>query len=210
MKIGVIGDIHAEDAILESAMGFLCEKKAARILCVGDIIDGTGDANKCLDMLREANAAVVAGNHERWLLEDDGFRDWPGVTDLNDISPENLEMIKSLPATIRINTPCGRMLLCHGLGKNDMARLHPFDMGYAIEVNEDLQILLAENRYKYVVSGHTHHRMFRKFGPMTFVNAGTLKRDCSPVFLTIDFNSRMLQFYKIDSDIRKSECHMLD
>lgn len=212
MKIGIIGDIHAEDMILEIVLGFLSGKKADRILCVGDIVDGTGDANRCFDLLREANAIIVAGNHERWLIEDDAIRSWPDATDLNSMTPENLELIRSLPATKRLKTPIGPTLLCHGLGENDMAMLQPFDEGYAIEFNTDLQTLLAENRYKYVIAGHSHQPMFRRFGPMAFINPGALIYEPFPSFVIIDFDLRELRFYKLDygGNVRERRFHWLD
>ncbi|WP_084555209.1 metallophosphoesterase family protein [[Phormidium ambiguum] IAM M-71] len=49
--IGVIGDIHAEDKLLEKAVNFLKSKNVEKIVCVGDIVDGLGDVNECCNTL---------------------------------------------------------------------------------------------------------------------------------------------------------------
>ena len=88
-----------------------------------------------------------------------------------------------------------------------MARLAPDDYGYAIEANVDLQDLIRESRYKYVINGHTHHKMVRGFGRLTVINAGTLKRDNDPGFVTIDFSHGIVQFFWFTggADIEEAE-----
>ncbi len=44
-KIGIIGDVHAENKTLEKVIDFLSKKGLDSILCTGDIIDGPGDVN---------------------------------------------------------------------------------------------------------------------------------------------------------------------
>ncbi len=86
-----------------------------------------------------------------------------------------------------------------------MAQLKPYDEGYALEYNYDLQKILRENRYKYVVGGHTHYRMFRRINNIIFINAGSLKQNDYSCFLTIDFNKEIVQFYHIDFEELISE-----
>ena len=45
--------------------------------------------------------------------------------------------LRDLPATRDYDTPAGRLRLCHGIGDNDMARLHPDTTGYALECLDD-------------------------------------------------------------------------
>ncbi len=135
-RLGVIGDIHAEDKILEKAVNFLIKQELDSILCTGDIVDGPGDVNTCCDILHKENIITVSGNHERWILSNE-FSDLPDTTDLNDILPDTFIFIKSLPTTVSVKTSMGPLLLCHGLGENDMACLYPFDEGYALESNYD-------------------------------------------------------------------------
>ena len=196
-KIGVIGDVHAEDKTLEKVLDFLSVKELDAILCTGDIIDGPGDVNVCFELLHKAGALTVSGNHERWLIMNTK-RDLPDATARKSVSYKTLERIVALPKNIEMATPAGLLLLCHGLGANDMAVLRPYTEKRALECNYDLQNLLQAGRYTYVIGGHTHQKMARKFNQMTVINAGTLKHDRAPCFLIIDFIKNLVQFYRMD------------
>lgn len=50
-RIAAIGDIHAEDELLDKAINF-CRPQVEQIVSVGDIVDGSGDVNRCVALLR--------------------------------------------------------------------------------------------------------------------------------------------------------------
>jgi predicted phosphodiesterase len=197
--IGAIGDIHTEEQLLEKTVDFLQSQNVDRILSVGDIVDGLGDANKCCDILRHAEILAVAGNHDRWLLNNQ-LRDLKKATQPDSLSVTSHSFLSSLPVTREFATPDGLALLCHGLGENDMVRLNPDDYGYAIEANTDLQNLIRDGKYRYVINGHTNYKMVRHFGNLTIINAGTLKRGHEQGFLVINFVEQFVQFYKFLED----------
>ena len=68
MKLGLIGDVHAEDDALAQALAHFREERVDHVLCVGDIADGQGDLERCVALLEEVKALTVRGNHDRWLL----------------------------------------------------------------------------------------------------------------------------------------------
>jgi predicted phosphodiesterase len=210
-KIGVIGDVHAEEKTLNTVLNFLNAQDLDAILCTGDVIDGVGDVNICFEMLHQADVVTVAGNHERWILKNI-MRDLPDATDVNSVSSRTFNIIGALPKTVEMRTPEGLLLLCHGLGDNDMVRLKPYDKGYALESNIDLQHLIKEDKYRLIIGGHTHLKMVRQFGNITIINAGTLRQADAPCFLTIDFNGKRLQFYHIcfEAAIYEGEAYTLN
>ena len=61
MRYAVISDIHANRANLSRALERL--RGTDEIICLGDIV-GHGDADGCIDDLRSARAAGVAGGHD--------------------------------------------------------------------------------------------------------------------------------------------------
>jgi len=193
-RIGVIGDIHTESSRLEAALGFLQTAAVDRILAVGDIVTGSGDVNQCCALLRNFDVATVRGNHDRWFLTGMMW-DLPEATSASDISATTYDFLRSLPQTRTFETVAGHLLLCHGLGENDMGRLLPDDTGYALEANEDLQRIIRSHEFAFVVHGHTHQRMVRTFGDVTVINAGTLSRQHEPCFLLADFGTGVVQFY---------------
>lgn len=203
-RIGIVGDVHAEDAFLEIALCFLHTQNVDAILCTGDVVDGPDDANKCCELLQQFDVRVVRGNHDRWILANE-MRQLADADDLSSLSESTRNYLEDLPLTLTFRTVAGELLLCHGLGNNDMARLTPDDYGCALEMNQELQQLLRSD-FRVVVAGHTHKRMVRKIDGVTFINAGTLFHKHSPCFAMIDFETSEVQFFDfVDGEIVASQ-----
>ena len=192
-RVGLIGDVHAEDSFLEIALHFLQSRNVDAMLCTGDIADGPDDVNRCCELLQQFDVQVVHGNHDRWILANE-MRHLPNANFLVDLSDATRDYLGNLSSVLPFETVAGELLLCHGLGFNDMARLTPDDHGYALEMNKELQQILR-SRFRFVVGGHTHKRMVRKIGDVTFINAGTLFHKHSPCFALIDFGEGEVQFF---------------
>ena len=193
--IGVIGDIHTEDKLLQLTVDYLKKNNVEKIFCVGDIADGKGDINECCNILLEEEIVAVLGNHDEWLLKNK-MRSLKDASLLKELSEQSQYFFRKLPLTVNFFTTNGLGLLCHGLAQNNMARVTPDDYGYAIEANTDLQKIIREQKYKYIINGHTHYPMVRKFQNITIINAGTLRRDHEPGFLIIDFRNKIINFLK--------------
>jgi predicted phosphodiesterase len=196
--IGLVGDIHAEDVLLERALDFLRDRGVELVVATGDVVDGAGSVERCFDLLRERKVVVVRGNHDRWLLGGTA-RELPEATAPDAISPQTRHTLRRLPALVELETVQGRALLCHGLGSNDMAKVGTDDDGYALESNDDLQRLVGADLFRWVLNGHSHRAMVRTFGGLTLVNAGTLKREHDPCFFELDFERLVALRYAFDA-----------
>lgn len=199
-RIGAIGDVHAEDALLDVALRVLREEGAEAIVCVGDVVDGAGDVDRCVRLLANAGAVVVRGNHDRWLFEG-ALRASPGATQLDRVVPATAGAMRAWPTTARVPTTRGDLLVCHGVGDDDMVRLGADTDGYALQCIDELADLLADAALRFVVAGHTHRRMARRFdrprgAKLWFVNAGTLKRTEAPGFVVVDVG-RGAEFFDV-------------
>lgn len=203
-RIGIIGDIHAEDKLLLSTLKFLSAANLDLIMSVGDIADGPGSVDHCCKLLQQYKVTTVAGNHERWFLAGEA-RDLPDATFPEQISLETRLYLRGLPQTRSFETVAGRLLLCHGLGEWDMAGVWPGDYGYAIESNLALLRLMMEGEYRFVVNGHTHHRLVRSFNELTIINAGTLFHQHYPCFAVVDFGEGIVQYYDLGEGRQISE-----
>lgn len=64
MRYGIISDIHSNLEALNAALGFYKEEKIDRYLCLGDIVSYGPDPSRCIQIVRELKADIVAGNHE--------------------------------------------------------------------------------------------------------------------------------------------------
>lgn len=205
-RFGIIGDVHAEDERLRVALTALSKANLDRLLCCGDLVDGQGDADKAIAMLAAQSATIVRGNHDRWIRSDE-LRTLPHAHRMTALAASSIELLKSLPTTVIIDTPAGKLLLCHGTGDNDMQRLGPSDSGYALSSNEDLLKVLFDASIAIMVCGHTHEPMLRKFergggkSPLVVVNAGTLAREDKPGFVILDVEKRRADFFAIGDDL---------
>jgi predicted phosphodiesterase len=197
-KIGVLGDAHAEDERVERALEYFRHAGASVTLCAGDVTDGYGSATRTVELLADHGVLTVRGNHERWTLSNT-MRELPAATDPATLSPRARTFLESCPATLELSSPLGPLLLCHGLGPNDMARVKPDHFGIALTSNLELQALIHDRRYRLVVNGHSHRPMVRRFDTLTIVNAGTLKRDENPCVVMIDFARRLVEFVPFDA-----------
>jgi len=125
------------------------------------------------------------------------MRDLPEATALSDLDRQSRSFLEQLPATRRLETGSGSVLLCHGLGESDMACVKPDDYGYSLETNDALTKLLVGGE-RLVMNGHTHRRMVRRIDQLTIVNAGTLCRDWDPCFALVDLVAKRVDFFPVD------------
>lgn len=197
-RVGVIGDVHAEHKALDAALSYVQTVSGLdALLCTGDVVDGHdgGDAGRCCALLQQEGVLTVRGNHDRWYFGDDPVRSAFPNTGMNEAAKE---FLASLPKTLAFDTPRGQMLLCHGLGDDDMAGIYP-----GVD-EETIRRALKERRiylwYRLVIAGHTHRRMVRNVGTVTIINAGTLQWGYEPCFCVVDFVDGWVQFYNVEQD----------
>lgn len=203
-RIGFIGDVHAEDARLSAAICKLKDAGADVVLCVGDIVDGKGDLERTLSLLQEHGVLTVRGNHERWLLAND-MRDVPDAHSRDSLSPQAIAYLKSLPVTMHIDTIAGTLLLCHGLGDDDMATVWPWDSGSLIRENISLGRVLDTRKTPIIVCGHSHRRLVRTIEGHLLINAGTIYREHEPSFGLLDLNFLFVRTWLLDNDLQTKE-----
>jgi len=200
-RIGVLGDIHCEDGRLETALRFFKAESLDLICSVGDIVDGFGDPNRAIELLIEYDVVCVRGNHERWLLRGE-MRDLPGANTYFDLKMSSWEFVGGLSPWRKFETVAGAMLLCHGLGEDDMAGVWPFDTSLTLHSNYALWRLINSHEYDFIINGHTHRRLTQSFDDLTIINAGTLFREHAPCCLVVDFEAGAAQYFNLPGEDR--------
>jgi len=191
-RLGVIGDVHCESETLGRVLDALEAMNVDAVLCVGDLVDGRGDADASLEALEARGVQCVAGNHERWLLAAEQRTLDNATHEINEVSRT---FIESLPRVRQYATPSGNVLLCHGVGGDDEAWLLPDTRGYALQDIPALRELMLDEDVQFMLGGHTHQRMVRVFAGLTVVNAGTLHRNYEQTFMVADFGAMRVEFY---------------
>jgi predicted phosphodiesterase len=195
-RAGLIGDIHCEVARLRQVLEHFRVSSIDTVLAVGDIVDGPGDVGETCAILESAGVQAVAGNHDRWLLAGQ-MRDLPDATPLASLTPRARAYLSGLPQTRSFESPRGPVLLCHGLGEDDMAAVKPNDYGYDLESNRALWDLVEGQSARFVINGHTHRAMLRTISGLTILNAGTLHRKDRPLCSIVDFGEGYVQLYDL-------------
>lgn len=190
--MGVIGDVHCESETLSRVLDALETMDVDAVWCVGDLVDGPGDADETLAILEGHGVQCVAGNHERWFIEGER-RDVDDAT--RSLSDESIAFLRNMQRLRIFETPAGRVMLCHGVGNDDEAWLRPDTRGYALQDIPTLRELMLDDSVHFMVGGHTHERMVRVFPGLTVVNAGTLHRKDEQTFTLIDFREMTVSFY---------------
>ncbi len=194
-RIGLIGDVHAEDKRLEASIGYLKALGVDNIICTGDIVDGEGDPEACIKTLTENNVRVVQGNHDRWCLQDKA-RHIPEAHLQSDLSSDSLSYLLQLPTQITIDTIAGSLMLCHGIGNNDLRKVWPGTDRMPIERSEELDTIIANNAHRFIVNGHMHFKTIIHFESLTLINAGTITGTRWPGFSLIDFEMGLIDTFR--------------
>ena len=194
-RFGVLGDIHTEDERLSLALDHFRDAGVDTLLSVGDILDGGGDADRTCSLLRGAGVVAVTGNHDRWFLKGTSRGGEGDTLDLND---DHRAWLVALPSSRRFASPRGGVLLCHGVGDDDMAVLRPDTDAHSLRWMSGLHELQRDPTVALMVGGHTHQRMVRALPGLTVINAGTLHRGYAPGFIVVDLGTARVETFDID------------
>jgi predicted phosphodiesterase len=209
-RIGLIGDVHAEDDRLRLAINHLQEYELCEILCTGDVVDGPGCPDACIEMLEKAGVKTVRGNHDRWLLEEKA-RHIENAHTRASISSRSIDYLENLPTKIELQTIKGTLLLCHGIGENDLKKVWPGTQRMKVERSAELDKIIATGDYRMVINGHMHFNTIVNFTSLTLLNAGTITGGYWPNFSVIDFETWEIENFVFDDDsISKSATTHLD
>ena len=201
VRWGVIGDVHCEDQRLEESIATLVEAGAETLIQVGDIVDGRGSLERCIELLKAHDVQTIAGNHERWFLAGEMRQLKEATLETDEASRAFLQ---ALPPTRRFQTPKGDLLVCHGVGESDMVNLRPDTRGYGLQsVMPALRPLLLDDELRFMIGGHTHQRMVRSFEGLSVINAGT-RHDHGPAgFIMVDVEASEVRCWDFDGDRAK-------
>lgn len=197
-RLGVIGDLHAEHRRLAQVLDWFSGQEIDAIVCTGDVADGRGCIEESCRLLDAAGVQVVAGNHDRWLLQNK-VRHVPGAHAREALSPHALDFLQALPRTRAIDTLSGRLLLCHGIAENDMAKIWPGSSRLPVERSECLDSIIASGDYRYLINGHLHYRVLIDFERLLVMNAGTLRGVYAGVSI-MDFDADAVRSFAVTDE----------
>ena len=117
MRVGLLSDVHANLQALESVLAALdADGRPERLWVTGDTVGYGPDPSEVLALLRERDALLVQGNHDRAVATGDGlewFHERAAIAvrmHAKWLSAEERDLLGSLPLTPSTNG----FTLCHG------------------------------------------------------------------------------------------------
>jgi len=201
-RIGIIGDVHAQDQYLHQALAHLTSLGVDRIICTGDIADGPGDIHACIELLQRYDVHTVRGNHDRWVLQDKA-RHIPDAHRRDELNDDVLNYLQSLPLQIELQTRLGNLLLCHGVGSNDLQKIWPGTERMPAERSTRLDDIIARGDTPLMVNGHLHYRTLIHFDALTLLNAGTLRGHHRPGFSLVDLHNDEVHGFELEPTVHE-------
>ncbi len=196
-RLGLIGDVHAEHIRLETAIQTLLDAGADQLLCTGDICDGPGDIERCIELIIEHDIQCVRGNHDRWML-DNRVRHIDDAHQRENLSEGAINFLCQQPTQRTFDTSAGRLLLCHGILDNDLGKVWPGSERMPPERSKGLDKLIKHGSYQLLVNGHMHYRIVLDFPGLTHINAGTLSPRHRPGVTLINCDTNTLEVFEFE------------
>jgi putative phosphoesterase len=161
MKIGIISDIHADPRALRRALEDMPSTDA--LLCPGDAISEYRFCAETVEILRQAKALCIQGNHELVLF---GGRNPAYLKQCLEIFPaEALDFLATAPVSRDLEFDATKVLLVHA------SPWEPYDE-YIYPGSARLA-RFGTLSCDLVCFGHTHVPLIQKVGDVTVVNPGS-------------------------------------
>lgn len=178
MKLGLLGDIHANRLALAVVLDAATKANVDALLITGDLVGYYFSPKAILELLQPWERYTVRGNHEEMLsrcrLNPEALsavrnRYGSGIDEaLAQLSTAELDVLCGLPHPLPLVFDGRKVLLCHGA---------PHEIDCYVYPDSDLAVLdgAALTEFDLVVTGHTHYPMQKTLGEKTLlVNPGSV------------------------------------
>jgi predicted phosphodiesterase len=208
MRYGVAGDVHGNLHALQAVLAALREAGAERIVCPGDVVGYGPKPDACAEVLADADALVVAGNHDLMAIDRLPFEATGGIVRTTmewtraTISDHTREWLAALP--LELWTDDG-VLVTHG-AIGDPTRYVRDESQALAQLGE---LSERDPGARGLVLGHTHHPMAQtdRHGRW-LLNAGSVgqSRERRSIARALVFDSEAgvegARFLELDYDLR--------
>jgi putative phosphoesterase len=155
MNVGIISDIHGDQAALERVLERLDRvHDAAQILCAGDLVGRGPEPDRVVQTIRERDIPTVRGNHDEWNYG---------------LSAENKQFLKRLPLDWRGELAGMSIFMTHGKPGNNLWGLYRDHIS-----NTLLDMMLVSLNADVLITGHTHMPLFVRVKRGCVINPGSL------------------------------------
>ncbi len=159
MKVGIVSDLHCNVAGLAQALSLIGD--VDELICLGDSIWEYRFSNEIARMLKERGAHAILGNHEEGFLGPQGSR----ARQAGWIDRSLLRWLAERPHRLELQFAGKKLLAVHST---------PWEpRGAYVYPHSSLLERFAEADADFVLYGHTHHQLVRRFGKVLVINPGS-------------------------------------
>ncbi|MEO0019187.1 MAG: metallophosphoesterase family protein [candidate division WOR-3 bacterium] len=225
MKLGAISDVHANLEALTAVLNFFRQEGVDQVISLGDVVGYGPDPEACIELLQQAQAKVVAGNHDWGTLGKTPISHFNHLAvaalkwTQKRLKPEHLLFLSSLPLTMNLNS----LHLVHA------SPSAPQNWEYIFTIEEAFSELRA-CPFEICLVGHTHRPLIVEkppIGPVRtiptpafslqpdaryLINIGSVgqPRDGDPraCCALIDLKEKRASFHRIPYDILTTQKKM--
>jgi len=192
MKIGIVSDIHAMPKALRRALDDM--PSVDRLFCAGDAVSEYQFCAETVEILQQAKAQCIQGNHE-WVLFGGSNPNYLRKCEA-EFAPDLLEVLAAAPTSLEFEAEGAKGLMIHASPWN------PFK-DYIMPRSPQLA-QFAELPYDYVILGHTHVPMLHQAGNVTVINPGSCSQprngEIQGSYAVLDLAQRSVKIYHIPLD----------
>jgi putative phosphoesterase len=159
LKVGIVSDLHCNAAGLAQALEVMGD--VDELICLGDSIWEYRFSNEIVRMLKECRAHTILGNHEEGFFGPQGVRargaEW--------IDPSLLRWLAERPHRLELRFGGKKLLAVHST---------PWEpRGTYVYPHDALLDRFGEADADFVLYGHTHHQLVRRYGKVLVINPGS-------------------------------------
>jgi predicted phosphodiesterase len=177
VPLGLVSDIHGNDAALAQVVAELDRLAIDQVVCLGDVAQGGSEPAEVLDRLAALGWPVILGNADAFLLEVPADspepitkaqlerREWS----LDQLGPHHLDQIRSFLPTLDVELDGGVTLRAfHGSP-------HSYDDVVLPETPDGrVERVLGGSGVDVLAGGHTHLQWTRYVDGALYVNPGSV------------------------------------
>jgi putative phosphoesterase len=171
LRVALVSDAHGNAVGLSAALEDIGTRGVDLVVALGDMAQGGPQPAECLEFLRAANARVVMGNSDAFLLDPEAGAEIPTERQLvqrewshSRLTPDDVDYMRSFEATVEVALDALRLLCFHGT---------PDDYD-GIVLPEDPPDALAGTGADLLAGGHVHVPQLRRIGAAWYVNPGSI------------------------------------
>lgn len=168
MRIGLIGDIHADIRALETALTHLDRLDVEQILCDGDLVGYGSQPDAVVELMRSRQIPCIRGNHDRWALERKqviGMRGWKPAK----FKDPTWEYLEALPTSLHWTSWGRTLIIHHGSPASDTEFVTPYK-----PVPPSVEEFWTQSGAELLILGHTHLPMIVRNPGQILINPGSI------------------------------------